>query len=203
MPALVSASVLNFILHPPAQGFKNFPETIAPPAKSQSTARPAYRRRQQKSANNQKKALNYMEDKVPLVSTVLALLIPIIAIIMGIGLGMLAIYLSYRKRKELFTCCHLERMAAIEKGIECPPWPDRLLADEDAPPSPRRHLLKGLVWLFIGLAASVAVYATVDFRRALFGLIPIGIGLAHLIYYFVEGRREAEAAEQTAVAPRT
>jgi len=132
----------------------------------------------------------------------MALMIPILSIIMGIGIGMLAIYLRYRKRAELFAHYHQERMAAIEKGIECPPWPDRLLADEDAPPSPRRHLLKGLVWLFIGLGVSVAVYATVDFRHALFGLIPIGIGLAHLIYYFVEGRRETEATEQTASARR-
>ena len=133
----------------------------------------------------------------------MALMIPIISIIMGIGIGMLGMYLGFRKRKELLTCYHQERMLAIEKGIDCPPWPDSLLADDDAPPSPRRHLLKGLVWLFIGLAASVAVYATVDFRRALFGLIPVGIGLAHLIYYAVEGRREAEVAERAAVAPRT
>jgi hypothetical protein len=126
----------------------------------------------------------------------MALMIPIISIIMGIGIGMLGMYLGFRKRKELLTCYHQERMAAIEKGIDCPPWPERLLSDEDASPSPRRHLLKGLVWLFIGLAASVAVYATVDIRRALFGLIPVGIGLAHLIYYAVEGRREAEAAER-------
>ena len=132
----------------------------------------------------------------------MALMIPILGIILGIGIGMLAIYLRYRKRKELFAHYHQERMAAIEKGIECPPWPDRLLEDEDTSPSPRRHLLKGLVWLFIGLGVSVAVYATVDFRRALFGLIPIGIGLAHLIYYFAEGRREAEATEQTALARR-
>ena len=133
----------------------------------------------------------------------LALMIPIISIIMGIGIGMLGMYLGFRKRKELLNCYHLERMAAIEKGIDCPPWPERLLSDEDAPPSPRRHLLKGLVWLFIGLAASVAVYATFDLSHALFGLIPIGIGLAHLIYYAVEGRREAEAAEQTTSVPRT
>jgi uncharacterized membrane protein HdeD (DUF308 family) len=140
-----------------------------------------------------------MEDKVPLMVPVLGLMIPIIAIIMGIGIGMLAIYLRYRKRKEVFAFYHQERMAAIEKGIECPPWPDRLLADEDAPssPSPRRHLLKGLVWLFIGLAATVAVYATFDLSHALFGLIPIGIGLAHLIYYAVEGRREFEPAPRT------
>jgi uncharacterized membrane protein HdeD (DUF308 family) len=134
---------------------------------------------------------------------VLGLMIPIIAIIMGIGLSMLAIYLSYRKRKEIFALYHQERMAAIEKGTECPPWPERLLAEEATPPSPRRHLLKGLVWLFIGLAATVAVYATFDLSHALFGLIPIGIGLAHLIYYFVEGKREAEAADQAASASRT
>ena len=146
-----------------------------------------------------------MEDKVPLMIPVLGLMIPIIAIIMGIGIGMLAIYLGYCKRKQVFALYHQERMAAIEKGVECPPWPDRLLADEAASssPSPRRHLLKGLVWLFIGLAASVAVYATFDLSHALFGLIPIGIGLAHLIYYAVEGRREAEAAEQTTSVPRT
>jgi len=144
-----------------------------------------------------------MEDKVPLMIPVLGLMIPIIAIIMGIGLSMLAIYLSYRKRKEIFALYHQERMAAIEKGTECPPWPERLLAEEATPPSPRRHLLKGLVWLFIGLAATVAVYATFDLSHALFGLIPIGIGLAHLIYYFVEGKREAEAADQAASASRT
>ena len=146
-----------------------------------------------------------MEDKAPLMIPALALLIPIIAIIMGIGIGMLAIYLGYRKRKQIFAFYHQERMAAIEKGIECPPWPDRLLADDAAPspPSPRRHLLKGLVWLFVGLAATVAVYATFDLSHALFGLIPMGIGLAHLIYYAVEGRREAEAAEQAAVARTT
>ena len=133
----------------------------------------------------------------------LALIIPIISVIMGMGIAMLAIYLGYRKRKELLDHFHQERMAAIEKGIECPPWPDRLLGDENTPPSPRRHLLKGLVWLFIGLAAMVAVYAKEDLSHALFGLIPAGIGLAHLIYYIVEGRKEAEAAEQTASVPRT
>ncbi|MGO8930392.1 MAG: DUF6249 domain-containing protein [Limisphaerales bacterium] len=121
------------------------------------------------------------------------------------GIGMLAIYLNYRKRKQILDLYHQERMAAIEKGIECPPWPDHLLADEAAPPSPspRRHLLEGLVWLFVGLAGTVAVYATFDLSHALFGLVPAGIGAAHLIYYSVEGRREAEAAERTAAAPRT
>ena len=133
----------------------------------------------------------------------LALLIPIISVIMGMGIAMLAIYVGYRKRRDLYQHYHQERMAAIEKGIDCPPWPDCLLTDENTPASPRRHLLKGLVWLFIGLAAMVAVYTMFDLSHALFGLIPAGIGLAHLIYYFVEGRKEAEAMEQSAPAPRS
>jgi hypothetical protein len=131
----------------------------------------------------------------------MALMIPIIAIIMGMGIAMLAILLDYRKRRDLLNCYHRERMAAIEKGIDCPPWPDRLLSEEDASPSPRRHLLTGLVWLFIGLGAMVAVYAVVDLSRALFGLIPVGIGAAHLIYYAVEGRKEADAADEAAGIP--
>ena len=121
------------------------------------------------------------------------MMIPIVAIIMGIGIAMLAILLNYRKRRDLYNCYHRERMAAIEKGIDCPPWPESLLSSEDAAPSPRRHLLSGLVWLFIGVGGMIAVYAVVDFSRALFGLIPVGIGAAHLIYYAVEGRKEAEA----------
>ena len=129
---------------------------------------------------------------------IIALMIPIIAIVLGIGIAMVTIYLNYRKQKELFALYHQERMAAMEKGLDCPPWPEGLLEKDEAPSHPRRHLLKGLVWLFIGLAAGIAVYATVDFRRALFGLIPAGIGAAHLIYYFVEGRKEAEAPGATA-----
>jgi hypothetical protein len=133
----------------------------------------------------------------------LAMMIPIISIILGMGIGMLAVYLGYRKRKDLMDHYHQERMAAIEKGIECPPWPDSLLVDETTHSSPRRQLLKGLVWLFIGLTTTVAIYVAVAHEYALFGLIPAGIGLAHLIYYFVEGRKEAEAAEQAASAHRT
>ena len=123
-----------------------------------------------------------------------AMSIPIIAIVMGIGIGMLALYLDYLKRKEMFTLYHQERMAAIDKGIELPDWPEGLLDTSAAKPqSPRRHLLKGLVWLFIGLGLIVSIYAVFDLAHSLFGLIPTGIGLAHLIYYFVEGKKEAPA----------
>lgn len=130
---------------------------------------------------------------------ILALFIPIIAIIMGIGIAMLAIYLQYRKRKETFALYHQERMAALDKGVELPPLPDYLLSDDGRVPRPyhpRRHLLKGLTWLFIGIGLGVALWASADWEPALFSLILVGIGLAHLIYYFVEGKREAEAMER-------
>jgi hypothetical protein len=124
-------------------------------------------------------------------------MIPIIAVVLGIAVAMLAIYLSYRKRKEFFTLYHQERMAAIEKGVELPPLPEALLVEDGAKPyHPRRHLLKGLGWLFVGLGGGLATWVTAGVDWALFGLVPIGLGLAHLIYYFVEGKKEAEAIER-------
>src|SRR5437016_7686977 len=116
----------------------------------------------------------------------LALLIPIIAIIMGIAIAMLAIVLQYRRRKETFALYHQERMAALDKGVELPPLPEFLFSDEGAKSyHPRRHLLKGLVWLFTGIGLGVALWPTAGFENSLWSLIPIGVGLAHLIYYFV------------------
>jgi len=126
-------------------------------------------------------------------------MIPIIAIILGIAVAMLALFLNYQKRKQMFALYHQERMAAIEKGVELPPLPDALLTEDGKPLqpyNPRRHLLKGLAWLFVGLGAGVGLWATVDYTWALFSLVLIGIGLAHLIYYAVEGRKEAETLEQ-------
>ena len=54
----------------------------------------------------------------------MALLIPILAVVLGLATAMLTINLSYRKKKEMFTLYHQERMAAIDKGIEIPSIPD-------------------------------------------------------------------------------
>ncbi len=126
----------------------------------------------------------------------LILLIPLLAIFMGIGIGMLGLVLSYKKRKEMFSLYHQERMAAIDKGIELPPLPDGFFSEEPKnPASPHRHLLKGLVWLFLGVAVTAAIYANHGRDIALYGLIPTSVGLAYLIYYALVGKRAAEAAE--------
>jgi hypothetical protein len=129
-------------------------------------------------------------------------LIPIIAILMVFGTGMLSIYLEFRKRKDMFALYHQERMAAIEKGIDLPPMPEDFF-HEDGGNKPRRRfqhgtLLGGLILIFFGLTLYLALHFTVPRTDgggdvALYALIPAGIGLACLIYYFTVGRRLALA----------
>jgi hypothetical protein len=127
-------------------------------------------------------------------TSTLALTIPIVAIVLGCSIPLAYIVLNYRRRKHLFELYHQERMAAISKGIELPPLPEDLFQDWEKPqPSrpktPRDSLLKGLVWLFVGMAIVIAVGGIKGSEEGMLGLIPAGIGLAHLIYYFVEGRK--------------
>jgi hypothetical protein len=134
---------------------------------------------------------------------IVALMIPIVAIVMIFGTGMLHIYLNYRKRRDMFALYHQERMAAIEKGIELPPLPEDFFHEESNGAKPARRaghgtLLSGLILLFIGLTLYLALYFTVpqgDVNVALYALIPAGIGAAFLIYYFAVGRKVVAALE--------
>jgi hypothetical protein len=147
---------------------------------------------------------------------IMVLFIPIIAIVMVFGTGMFSIYFKYRQRKEMFAMYHQQRMAAIEKGIELPPLPEDSLQEHDlfkhafagqcrdnrgAWRSPHRSLMGGLVLLFIGLTVYLSLHFTGIRTDAggdvgLFGLIPAGIGVARLIYYFAVGRKLADAMEE-------
>jgi hypothetical protein len=127
-------------------------------------------------------------------------LVPIFGIIFAVGLPLsipiIYIALNYRKRKRLMELSHAERMAAIERGMEVPPLPIELIDGQSR--KRRSSLLPGLVWFFIGLAM-VAGYLLGgdDDLPVVFGLVPLGIGLAYLIYYAVEGRHvEARQLEQ-------
>jgi hypothetical protein len=124
----------------------------------------------------------------------MALLIPILAVVLTLGTVMLAIYLGYRKKREMFALYHQERMAAIEKGIDVPPIPDAFFMSP-ANQGTGRDLLKGLVWLFLGVGLTIALYQEGEKKEAFFGLIPAGIGLAYLIYYAVEGRRHRKPSD--------
>lgn len=126
-------------------------------------------------------------------------LVPVLAVIFSMGLPLSAlivwIALNYRKRVRLMELSHAERMAAIERGMEVPPLPLELI---DGRRTRRRSsLLPGLVWFFIGLATVAGSLSSGDDLPVWFGLVPLGIGIAYLIYYAVEGRHvEARQQEQ-------
>jgi hypothetical protein len=106
--------------------------------------------------------------------------IPIVAIIMSLSIPIVALITEYSKRRKLYELHHQERLAAIEKGLELPPRPPDL-AGGVAAKAPR-YLLKGLIWLLIGIAVFLAVGVNDSWATAMFGLIPAAIGAAYLIY---------------------
>ncbi len=128
----------------------------------------------------------------------IALLIPLSGIVMGCGIPMLVIFLDYRKRKEMFTLHHQERMAAIEKGIELPPLSEEFFKDggkHEKNRTPHADLGWGLFWLLAGMGLFAALYFNDKTKTAWYALIPVAIGLHYLIYYYVVGKKEALAIE--------
>jgi hypothetical protein len=99
-------------------------------------------------------------------------------------------WLGHRER----AMVHRERLAALEKGVEPPPWPQR--------PSTGLGtrgvlLLSGLIWVAIGIGGMIAAYVIVPELTIpdgpprsiwLVGLVPTLIGVAHLIVYRIQRR---------------
>jgi dolichol kinase len=122
---------------------------------------------------------------------VMPFLIPMVAIIMGIGVGMLALWLDHQKKIHIFELHHKERLMAIERGMEVPPLPAEFFQGRaKAETSLLSNLRWGLIWLLLGLAIAAAIILNGDSARAAWGLIPIAIGLAQLIFYSIGRRQE-------------
>jgi hypothetical protein len=132
----------------------------------------------------------------------IAVFIPIVAIVMGIGIGMLALYLGYRKKRDIYELHHKERMAAIEKGMEVPPLPVEFFRDgpDMGKRTPEGRLRSGLVLLFVGLAIAFALSRTAQ-GQWVWGLIPAAVGLANLLSYAL-GRKKAAGDSTPPDAPR-
>jgi hypothetical protein len=126
-----------------------------------------------------------MEDQVTMVEA----LIPISAIIMGIGIAMLGMWLDYRKKREIYALHHQERMAAIEKGLDVPPLPPELF--QRGGRTSADYLRRGLVLLLLGAAVMMALFLE-NTRGAWYGLIPAAAGLANLIFYVLQRNAPAE-----------
>ena len=118
----------------------------------------------------------------------IAVFIPIIAIIMSLSIPIVFALVDYRRRRDIVEAHHKERMAAIERGMDLPPLPESFFRSLNTDRKPR-HLLTGMIWTFVGLGLLVALHEVAGRDVAWFALIPIGVGLALLIYYVVEGRK--------------
>jgi hypothetical protein len=102
-------------------------------------------------------------------------------------------------RHQRRSMVHRERLAALDKGADLPPWPDD---------TPSRFdfgldsvlLLSGLIWLAIGLGGMLAAFVIVSQPQiqsipdavpphiALIGLPVALVGVAHLIVYGIRRR---------------
>jgi hypothetical protein len=119
----------------------------------------------------------------------IAVFIPIVAIIMSLSIPIVFAIIDYKRRRDIVESHHKERMAAIERGMELPPLPDALFSSFKSNRRPR-YLLSGMIWLFTGLAAFTALWRVANDDVAFFALIPAAVGVALLLYYFIEGRKD-------------
>ena len=145
-------------------------------------------------------------DDPNLLRSLIALLIPIVAIIFGCTIAIVAIITSYRHRRNLFALYHEECMAAINKGMEPPSLPDGLLLgfQPQRPRSQQDYLRRGLIWFLLGISVYFVVRANEGPDKALVGMILVAIGVANLIYYFIAGRKmpaEPPKNPETKTAP--
>jgi len=126
---------------------------------------------------------------------ILALFIPILGIVMGVGAGIVGIIARHRQQLQRVELRHKERVVAMEKGLEPPPE----LADDGI--RRPRYLLKGLLWTFGGVAAYFSLASLAGSDESMLAMIPVAIGLAYLVYYGVQGRHD-EAAAASDTTPR-
>ena len=123
---------------------------------------------------------------------IFAIFIPIIAIVMGIGIGMLSIWTEHKRKAQLLEQYHKERIVALEKGLPLPELDRRLVTlDDREPPTSARAFRIGVMMLLIGVILYVALDQLVGVRISLFGLIPAAVGIANLLYGVLLLRKES------------
>ena len=132
------------------------------------------------------------------------------AIVIVALLGFAAFNLWLRHQRRLMV--NRERLAAIERGIELPA--DLLDSRQNAWNVQRILLLAGLCWIAIAVATFAVLEQLIANAPPLppldsdinwyrvppvsyiprgaqaFGLLPLGLGIAHLVVYFVERSRQ-------------
>jgi Domain of unknown function (DUF6249) len=122
----------------------------------------------------------------------IAVFIPIVAIVMGIGVALLSIWSEHKRKAQLLEQNHRERMQAIEKGVELPALPPNLVSTSNGPStaSAAKSLRSGIMLTLIGILLFVAINVAGGSEGALFGLIPSAVGIANLVYAAIQWKAE-------------
>lgn len=123
----------------------------------------------------------------------LGVFIPIVAIIMGVGIGMLAIWSEHKRKSQLLDLLHRERLHALDKGLEPPPIPPNLAGDGDESPSAAKALRWGVTLVLIGVILWIGIDKTGGDEGAWFGLIPAAVGVGNLLYAAILWKKEKGA----------
>jgi len=125
---------------------------------------------------------------------VIGVFIPIIAIVMGIGIGMQYVWSEHKRKQQLLEQNHRERMHAIEKGMEPPPVPANLVGIGNGPAtaSAAKSLRSGIMLTLIGILLYVGIDMAGGAEGAMFGLIPAAVGVANLVYAVILWKSEKE-----------
>ena len=132
-----------------------------------------------------------MEDLVPL----FGIMIPLSAIVLGIGLAFWAVYWNHRKRQLQYQ----ERQLMIEKGLTPPPV---LLSDEREKLTPEDCLRRGIILLFLGIGLALGSFVLTNFTNdeefvgvvAVAAAIVGSLGVGNLVYSFVARRKPEDTA---------
>jgi len=103
-------------------------------------------------------------------------MIPIIAIIMGVGCAIIAMYFSSRRQKEEQETIRI----AMEKGVDLP---EDLLKRNGDSCSRSNPLRRGIFWTALGISLTIALYVNNDVEAAVWGLIPLALGIGNIIFH--------------------
>jgi len=135
-----------------------------------------------------------------------ALLIPVLAIVLGIGVAFWSIYWDHQKKRLLFE----ERRLMIERGMTPPEFPVDMpwamfKGQEGQQMSPEASLRHGTVQLFLGIGLALGYFvlraSSEDWGWVLGagGAIVGLLGMGNLVYYFIARSRKSETTSQTPV----
>ena len=113
-------------------------------------------------------------DSLGVLIPIVGELIPLVAIVLGIGIAFWAMYLGHQRKRMQFE----ERRLMIERGLTPPP-----MVVDTPKRSPEGYLKNGIVLTFLGIGFAVAT-ALVHNRGLTIAAAIVGfMGLGYLLFY--------------------